>query len=74
MSAGRAVRKADAEATDQRIGRLEPLRELFQAIIDDNQPLLSQPEHEAAARRRIAEATRQIQNLERDIGEPRGNF
>jgi hypothetical protein len=67
MSAGRAARIAAAESNEETISRLEQLRMLFQAVIDYNEPLLSKTGHQPAAGRRIAEATQEIQNLDREI-------
>jgi len=66
MCAERAV-EASAESTEEAIRRLGRLRELFQAVIDYNAPLMSQPGGERAALRRIAEANEQIQILDREL-------
>jgi hypothetical protein len=71
MTAGRAARTQGAESKEATANRLEQLRVLFQAVIDYNQPLLPGPGHQAAARRRIAEASRALQNLDREIDELR---
>ena len=53
------------------VDELEQLRTLFQAVIDDNQPLLAKPSQQTAAARRIAEATQALQSLDREIAERR---
>jgi hypothetical protein len=55
----------------EKIMQLEELRVLLQAVIDYNEPLRSKAGHQAAAGRRIAEATLQIQALEREIADLR---
>ena len=71
MAAVRGAPGKKPEATRDTTRRLEQLRTLFQGIIDYNEPLLSKPGHQAAAGRRIAEATREIQSLEREIADLR---
>lgn len=59
--------KSDNRAQAQTVEALERLRYLMQAVIDYNQPLLRSSGQRAAAARRIAEATRQIVEIEREI-------
>jgi hypothetical protein len=71
MAAVRGAPREKPEARRDTIRRLEQLRTLFQGIIDYNEPLLSKPGHQAPAGRRIAEATREIQSLDREIADLR---
>ena len=59
--------KSDTRAQAQTVEALERLRYLMQAVIDYNEPLLRGPGQQAAAARRIAEATRQLAEIEREI-------
>ena len=67
MVAERAAPKQAPESNEKPIRHLEELRTLFRAVIEYNKPLLQEPPHQVAARRRIAEAAREIQQLKREI-------
>lgn len=69
MAAERAAPRRAPKSHEETIRHLEQLRTLFRAVIDYNEPLLSGPGQQAAAARRIADAAREIEGLDREIAD-----
>ena len=59
------------DTAQRRIALLEQNRVLIQAVIDYNRKLVKSPGQQAAAERRIAEATRQLDEIGRELAELR---
>jgi hypothetical protein len=64
-----AANAEKAERVRGSIADLQHLRGLMEAVVEDNQQLRNRPGQQASAARRIAEATRQIQDIDREIAE-----
>ena len=64
---GDGAQVAAERAGAHRLAELERLRSLIQAVIDYNQPLLRSPGQQATAQRRIGEAEKQLEDLDREL-------